>query len=98
MIAYNEEAMFVVFNILEAIFWFVLGLLIYMKTKEERYYSLKIMTSTTLIVFGVTDLIEVKTGGWDRPIGLLVLNSICVLSLIGCFVKYKSIKRKYVRY
>ena len=44
------------------------------------------MTATLLAAFAVSDVIEMQTGAWWRPVGLLVLKGACLAGLTGCFV------------
>lgn len=76
--------------------WFAiaLGLIInlLMKGHRDAYFTVNIIASLAFIAFGISDIIEASTGAWWRPFSLLVLKAVCVVSFIGCFIKYKKIK------
>ncbi len=37
-------------------------------------------------LFAVSDVIEMQTGAWWRPLGLLIFKAVCLAGLTGCFV------------
>jgi len=83
----DSNFIFVGFNILEALFWFLLSVMFF------RYYlksnsllkSKFLILSITLILFGISDMIELFTGAWYEPLGLMVLKLSCGASMIYCF-------------
>jgi hypothetical protein len=38
------------------------------------------------VLFAVSDVIEMQTGAWWRPVSLLILKAACLAGLTGCFV------------
>jgi predicted membrane chloride channel (bestrophin family) len=40
--------------------------------------------SLTLLVFGISDIIETQTGAWYKPLGLFLLKAVCVMLIAGC--------------
>lgn len=82
------------FNLFEAIFWFVMSLVlllcgVYREVIVAGQKKIFIFLSVTLLLFGITDLIEMKTGHWSRPPWLLLLNGVCIVAIfIGIVIIY----------
>lgn len=75
------------FNLCEAIFWFVVSLilLLFGVYREKNIIGQKkifLFLSIILVLFGISDLIEIKTGAWWRPAWLLLFKAICVIGII----------------
>ena len=45
-------------------------------------------------LFGISDLIEARTGAWWRPAWLLVLKGGCVIVLLAGFRNYYRVKKR----
>lgn len=85
------------FNFYEALFWFLIGIILLataLLDKSKRAYRTNLIISSFLfLVFGVSDLIEIKTGAWWRPIGLLLMKAGCIVGFLYCFAQYSKIKK-----
>lgn len=57
----------------------------------QQKYPLCIYSIITFVVFGISDLIEAKTGAWWRPWPLLALKACCVVALILIYRRYRLI-------
>lgn len=85
------------FNFFEGILWIVLAVVIYyapvfhLKGKKDQRWLLAV----TLILFGISDFIEMNTGAWWRPYWLLIWKAIC-LGGIGIIMMnyYKNIRSR----
>ena len=63
------------------------------KLKNGKYKKLQIVSSGTLALFGISDFVEIYTGGFiPEPVWLLVWKVVCVLSLIVSIVWYVKIR------
>ena len=82
----------------EAILWFIIGIALLVTAffdKTKFIYKQNLIISAFLFfAFGVSDLIEMQTGAWWKPIWLLILKGTCILGFILCFLKYRNIKNK----
>ena len=80
-----------IFNFAEIVLWFGIGISfsIYALRKACRRKVHAAAAGITLLVFSITDIIELFTGSWWEPAWLLVLNMICVFCLIIIFLTYK---------
>ena len=80
------------FNFLEALLWFLMGAgfltAAIFRTSKVQYRPLMIRVAAWFLLFGISDLIEMQTGAWWRPVWLLVLKVACVLGLAGCLMSY----------
>jgi len=81
------------FNLIEAGLWFVLGSGCLVQSLRLRS-KLAAVAGVTLVCFGVTDLIEARTGAWWRPPSLLAAKVACGIVLLVCFVRYYRARRK----
>ena len=77
-----------VFNGLEALLWSVLAVVIAVRFRKSDagLRQLSSITAALLAAFAVSDVVEMQTGAWWRPVGLLVLKGACVAGLTCCFV------------
>ena len=79
-----------IFNSLEAIFWMVLGIVVFWKSRTIRQDSrLGSYAAGWFFLFGISDVFEAMTGAWWRPWPLLVLKATCILALLTCGVLYQ---------
>lgn len=74
-----------IFNGIEAAWWFAVATLIVfhptIRMKLSRGHRL--WAALWLFAFGLSDVIEIFTGAWWRPLGLLLLKACCVSALAG---------------
>jgi hypothetical protein len=77
-----------VFNGCEAFLWSVLAVVIAVRFRKSAVglRRLSWMTAALLVAFAASDVIEMQTGAWWRPVGLLVLKGVCLAGLTCCFV------------
>lgn len=81
------------FNYFEAGLWLVIARTVFVRRikTSPALTRLAIITSFSFALFGVYDLVEASTGAWWRPLWLLELKSLCVLSFLCCWIKYLQI-------
>jgi hypothetical protein len=77
-----------VFNGCEAVLWSVLAFVVAMRFRKSEVGLRRLawVMAALLVAFAVSDVIEMQTGAWWRPVGLLVLKGVCLAGLTGCFV------------
>ena len=54
------------------------------------------IAALTFLLFGLSDVIEVRTGAWYRPWWLLLFKALCVLSiarLLAIYLRHRRIHR-----
>ena len=85
------------FNLYEAILWFVIAVVHFATAifdKSKSLYKTNLYVSAALFfAFGISDIIEIQTGAWWRPIGLLLFKGACIVGLVFCFIKYLQIRK-----
>lgn len=85
------------FNYVEAAVWISISAVLlvasYRQGRRSPYFTTSVVACIAFAAFGVSDIIEVQTGAWWRPFGLLVLKASCVILLIGCYYHYTKLKR-----
>jgi hypothetical protein len=76
-----------VFNACEAALWFAMAIAVMLRYRRVAIGMRRIAhgTATFLVLFAASDLIEMQTGAWWRPVGLLILKGVCVVGLVGGF-------------
>lgn len=85
------------FNYIESGLWFSMAAIVFgVAIKQGRpsaYFGVLVVAFFSFIVYAVSDIIEAHTGAWWRPFWLLGLKSACVVTLVGCYVRYEQIRR-----
>lgn len=77
-----------IFNYVEAGFWAVIGLGFLIAHLQKKPHTL--LPALLFVAFGVTDVIEVRTGAWWRPWWLAVAKCACPAALGLClFAHYR---------
>ncbi len=85
------------FNYLESVLWFMFALILLVNATRfgvgHRLFKVTLVTAVTFFLFGISDVIEAHTGAWWHPFGLLLLKVACVLTLAGCYYRYRQIAK-----
>jgi hypothetical protein len=83
-----------IFNSLEAVFWMVVGVVVYRKSRlHDPNRRLGVIASVWFVLFGLSDVWEVYSGAWWRPWPLLVLKALCITALVTCGVISRKNKK-----
>ena len=82
-------------NLIEAGVWFVLALvLLVWAVRVEKCYRPTLLTlAVTIAVFGVSDLVEARTGAWWKPWWLFVWKAACVVIMFLGFLHYFRMRK-----
>jgi hypothetical protein len=85
------------FNIFEAGLWTTFALLkaVFGGRVRGMTPSLRILLSVSFLGFGISDLIELSTGAWWRPPGLLVYKGVCLLGIVGSCLSLRRNQRPF---
>jgi hypothetical protein len=72
------------FNAAEAALWFAFAVATVMLGRRVRGLTprLRAWIACAFLAFGASDLIEVRTGAWWNPPGLLILKGACLLAIV----------------
>jgi hypothetical protein len=84
----------IIFNYFESALWFGIALTVFLRrnTPDKRLKKLAMLVSMSFTLFGLSDIVEASTGAWWRPLWLLGVKGLCVLSFVCCWIKYHKIK------
>jgi len=84
------------FNYAEAAVWTVAGACVFWRTRARRLQlrTLGIAAAAAFVLFGISDIVETRTGTWYEPWWLCAWKAACVICLLGCFVVYTRVTRK----
>ena len=85
-----------IFNLLEAGLWIsvAVALLILSKRLSDRQRRPAYVAAAAFFLFGVSDLIEIYTGAWWRPLWLLLWKGSCIVGLVTCLIWHLRARRK----
>ena len=77
------------FNLIEALFRgaFGVGLLV-QAWRSGEHRQLALVAGVSLVLFGLSDLVEIRTGSWLRPWWLFGWKAVCLVTLVGTYVGY----------
>ena len=72
------------FNLIEGIWWIGLGVWLMSIAAISKYY--KTVLAIILILFGISDFVEMVTGAWWQPWWLLAWKALCITVGIILFI------------
>ena len=86
------------FNLLEGIFWILLSigcLYTFFRFRHTAYEKLAVFTGVTLLLFGISDFVEIKVDGFiGHNEWLFVWKALCVSALVCSLFWYGYLRRK----
>lgn len=79
------------FNACEAAWWCLVAGIVFAKGDQVRGATrgLRITFAQILLAFGITDLVEMRTGAWWDPPTLLAAKGLCAAGIVGCLVRWR---------
>ncbi|MGE5193635.1 MAG: hypothetical protein ACM3U2_14160 [Deltaproteobacteria bacterium] len=86
-----------IFNGCEAALWIVCAIVVAVRYCRAKagLRRLSRWAAAFFVLFGLSDFIEIQTGAWWRPPGLLLLKGACLVGLTWCFVALlRSVREK----
>jgi hypothetical protein len=80
-------------NVIEAVFWIVVAAIVYCRSHHKAGTRLGTgeWAAITFFWFGISDFIEVRTGAWYRPLGLLAMKAACIAALLFLYVRHRRL-------
>ena len=83
-------------NLAEAALWGLMAAYFLLRSCRASGALRRVFGSLSIafFFFGVSDLIEARTGAWWRPLWLLVLKGGCVIVLLAGFRNYYQVKKR----
>lgn len=86
---------FEIVNWMEVFLWPILGLacVIGEKVKTGTTSLMIWVLGGAFMVFGFSDYLELRTGAWWRPLGLLLLKASCLAVFLGVGVRYRRLQK-----
>jgi len=77
-----------VFNACEAGLWLMFAVIVFGRYGRAPPGVKRVARVMALlfVLFGISDLIEIESGAWWRPPGLLLFKGACLIGLTWCFV------------
>ena len=73
-------------NAFEVVWWIVCGVVVFVKSRraESPHRGRGLLSAVTLVLFGLSDVVELQTGAWWKPWWLAVWKGLCIAILITC--------------
>lgn len=86
MVILTEHEILSPFNGVEAAWWFLMAVVVRFYWRSCRGLTPRVRDALVVLLaaFGISDLIEIQTGAWWRPMGLLLLKAVCLIGLLTC--------------
>ena len=83
------------FNLVEAVWWGIVAVVIAITGGRARDMTPRVRwgLAAAFLAFGVSDLIEIATGAWWRPLGLLLLKAACVCGIVAGLASWFAARR-----
>jgi hypothetical protein len=78
-------------NLIEAAFWIAIGLA-FLVTAFRRPPLIRnrcLFAAATFVLFGVSDLVEARTGAWWRPWWLLAWKATCIAAMLALLIDHR---------
>ena len=86
---------FEVANAVEGLLWLTIALVLLVAVpRRGPYRAIRATAALTFSLFGLSDWIEIHTGHWAHPWPLMVFKAGCVVSLVGHYVWYRSLRNR----
>jgi hypothetical protein len=78
------------FNLCEAALWLACAVAVGVASRRSAAGARRNawLAVVAFLAFGVSDLIEIQTGGWWRPWWLFALKAACVATLVAAFYRH----------
>ena len=75
-------------NAFEVVWWIGCGIVVGVKSlqADPPHHGRGLLSAVTLVLFGLSDVVELQTGAWWRPWWLAVWKGLCINILIACAI------------
>jgi hypothetical protein len=85
---------FVIFNLCEGILWIgvAVGVAVVLAHKR-RNPDLMLITGLLFLAFGISDFVEITTGGWYKPWWLLLWKGLCLTGFAAVYLLFRRRRR-----
>lgn len=77
-------------NLIESVLWIAIALVMAVKSARAKapFRSLFTWLAAAFLIFGISDIIESRTGAWWRPPWLFIMKAACVAVFLFGFRRY----------
>lgn len=84
-------------NAFELVWWIALGAVVAIRSRrmERRWQHLGFIAAVTLVLFGISDGVELWTKAWWKPWWLLGWKAACIAVLAGCIAARARLNRQH---
>ena len=89
------EDLFRWFNFCEGIFWIAIAAgLVLIAACRRKDIGLTLFAALLFAAFGISDFVEITTGGWYKPWWLALWKISCALGLLTAYILYQRRRRR----
>ena len=88
------DDLFVTANYVEAALWSIIGTGFLLHAILKRGGATSIIAGISFFLFGISDMIETRTGAWWRPWWLLVMKGGCIAVFVVLLARYALARRR----
>ncbi len=89
------EDVFRWFNFCEGIFWIALAAgLVLIAVCRQKDIGLTLFAAVAFVAFGLSDFVEIATGGWYKPWWLAAWKIGCAVSLLTVYILFHLRRRR----
>jgi hypothetical protein len=84
------ESVFYIFNLCEGLLWTGIGVgFVVVLVRKRRNTDLMIGTALLFLAFGLSDFVEIHTGGWYKPWWLLLWKASCLAGFAAVYALFR---------
>lgn len=82
------------FNLCEAVLWLVIAVALAVQTKAGKLLMRRLcqILALAFFLFSISDVIEIQTGAWWKPIWLMLLKGSCIATFAWGLWRYRQLK------
>ena len=88
------ESVFYVFNLCEGLLWIGMAIgfsVVFIFKRRDPYLMLS--TGLLFLAFGISDFVEIETGGWYKPWWLLLWKASCLVGFASVYTLFRKRRR-----
>ena len=78
------------FNLCEGLLWILIGVGFVVLLRKREHADLRLAASVLFVTFGVSDFVEMWSGGWYRPWWLLAWKAADICGLVLLYALFRK--------
>jgi hypothetical protein len=83
------------FNFTEALLWASIGIVLLVRSPRSGGSRRRALCAgIVFLLFGISDVIEMRTRAWYEPVALLLFKAACVAALVAVWVVHRQARSR----